>query len=112
MLQTVGRDTLFGWMREGRGLVLVDLTPAGSFSRTHLPGAISLTEHQLVFEPDEHLPDKSARIVLYGEGPDCPEIFRSAWHLEALGYADVWVFPGGEDDWLQADLPTEGGWAA
>jgi rhodanese-related sulfurtransferase len=48
-----------------------------------------------------------AEIVVYCNGPKCPNSAQAAEKLEAFGYTNVLVFKGGLEEWKAASLPVE-----
>jgi rhodanese-related sulfurtransferase len=85
--------------------VLVDCRAAGNYSRTHLPGAISLPWQEINKERARDLPDLP--IVTYCWGPSCNAATKGAARLAALGFR-VKEMIGGLEYWIREGHPTEG----
>jgi rhodanese-related sulfurtransferase len=50
---------------------------------------------------------KSAEIVVYCAGPECPMSRLAAEKLTKLGYGNVRAYEGGLEEWKNAGLPIE-----
>jgi rhodanese-related sulfurtransferase len=87
--------------------VLVDALGERYFAADHLPGAINVphTVTDLVLRAS--LPNRSAEIITYCANPACQNSHVLAHRLQALGYRNVAVFPGGKKEWAEAGLPFE-----
>lgn len=55
----------------------------------------------------KRLPDRGAEIVIYCASPTCHAAGNAARELVALGYTNVKEFPGGKEEWRDAELPLE-----
>ncbi|MEF2232019.1 MAG: YceI family protein [Pseudodesulfovibrio sp.] len=93
------------------GGALLDTLPPEHFEARHIPGAINACVYEVGFLDTvaRLVPDKSARIVLYGAGPKSGDCQCAADKLQREGYSDVAVFPGGLEAWRDRGLPLEGG---
>lgn len=56
--------------------------------------------------------DKSAELVVYCASMTCQNSHIAASQLVRLGYTDVAVYANGKQDWIEAGLPVERGFAA
>ncbi len=96
------------WNAIERGSVdflVVDCRAAGSFEKTHIPGAISLPWREITAERVEQLPD--VPLVTYCWGPSCNAATKGAYRLAALGRR-VKEMIGGIEYWILEGHPTEG----
>lgn len=84
---------------------LVDCRQAGNFTKTHLPGAISLPWQEITAGRVEALPD--GLLVTYCWGPSCNAATKGARRLAALG-RPVKEMIGGLEYWVREGHPTEG----
>jgi rhodanese-related sulfurtransferase len=92
----------------GRGtLVVVEALPPAHHARGHLPGALNLPLESLDAAAFAALPDKDAEIVVYCSGTTCANSHTAQRRLEALGYSDVRVFPGGKAEWTASGHDLE-----
>lgn len=91
-------------MGAGEAMVLVDVREESEWARGHLPQAIYLGKGVIERDIEQHIPDKSAPIVLY-----CGGGFRSvlaAENLQKMGYTNVLSMDGGWRGWIEAGYPT------
>lgn len=87
--------------------VLVDALDERYFAADHLPGAINLPHTIGDDVLRARLPDLNTAIVTYCANPACQNSHVLAHRLQALGYRNVAVFPGGKKEWAEAGLPLE-----
>ena len=90
---------------KGRPL-LVEALGAAFYADAHIPGAINIRPGQVVRLAPKLIADLDAPIVVYCSG-SCSSADTVARQLEALGYADVCVYVGGKEDWVEHGLPVE-----
>ena len=87
----------------------IDAREHDEYEEGHIPGAYSL--------PFEEWDDywngvvghlaKDKKIVCYCGGLDCELSLFAARELKSQGYANAYVFFGGYEKWIAADLPIE-----
>ena len=107
MAEDISRDELKNKMDQGEDFVLVEALSQKHYETAHLPGAINLP-YEFVDEAEQKLPDKSAEIVVYCMNEDCESSKEEVRELEEMGYENVQHYSGGKQEWMKADLPTEG----
>jgi rhodanese-related sulfurtransferase len=108
-MKLIDRDTLQRKLAGARPPLLAEALPEKYFHDWHLPGARHLPHDQVKALAPAALPDKAAEIVVYCASRTCQNSHIAARQLEALGYTDVAVYPGGKEDWSAAGLPVERG---
>jgi rhodanese-related sulfurtransferase len=82
----------------GEGAILVDARGAGSYTKGHIPGAISVPASD--DGAMERLPEaKDTRLIYYCGGPKCPASTKAAAKASAAGYTQVADFRGGYPAW-------------
>lgn len=86
---------------------IVDAQSPARYGQRHLPGALNLVAEDSEEYLTGALPDAAAPVVVYSTDADCRRAPELAARLEALGYADVRIYPGGIDDWVAAGLAIE-----
>ncbi len=94
-----------------RGLsavVLVDALGPPYFGSAHLPGAINIPPHEVSRLAPTSLPDRSARIVVYGNGSSSNAVIVLQ-QLSLLGYEHLALYVDGAEGWMEAGLPVERG---
>ncbi len=89
------------------GVTLIDASRKDTYSRGHIPGALSLPV--LIEKQNIHLPArKDTLIVAYCGGPKCPAWFKAADFAHQRGYKNIRHFEGGLKAWKSdnGDLAT------
>lgn len=89
-----------------RDLVALDVRPRTRWEEGHLPGAISLPAER-IGELAGRIPDRSAAILMYSEGPRCPLALAALRRARDLGYEGARVLDAGFAAWWGAGLPLE-----
>ena len=87
-------------------MIIIDSRPKQPrYDKGHIPTAISLPDSQFDKMAAEVLPaDKTAKLIFYCGGVECPLSHQSAWKAEALGYTNVAVYPAGDPEWVAKGL--------
>ncbi|WP_117213235.1 rhodanese-like domain-containing protein [Allorhizocola rhizosphaerae] len=94
-------------MKDGNvDFILVDTRAAGSYSRSHLPGAINVPAGGITAEWLQTLPADKL-IVTYCWGPACNGSTKAAMKIAALG-RQVKEMIGGFEYWVREGWQTEG----
>ena len=108
-MQPIDRRTLDRWRREARPMTVVDVLPRDAYREYHLPGAINVPVGDDDFDGKirEAVPDREATVVVYCANRDCDASPKAAERMEALGYAEVYDYEAGKEDWKEAGLPVE-----
>lgn len=107
MTQTISRDELRAAIEDGRAIVVETLGPQ-HYEEAHLPGAINIPHTETARVAAELLPDRDALVVTYCSNAACQDSEVAANVLESLGYANVWRYVEGKQDWIAAGLPIAG----
>lgn len=109
--QTDYTATTPGWLKNAiekdMAYVLVDLRPHEQANAEHIKSAVSLPLASFDQAKAAFPKQKSAPIVLYGDGKE-----EAAKKLLSWGYNRVRVLPTGFDDWKKAGHPVAAGPAA
>jgi rhodanese-related sulfurtransferase len=86
--------------------ILVEALGAAYYDDAHLPGAVNIPPGQVDRLAPVLIPDRRSRIVVYcGGGFDSSLI--AGRRLLQLGYADVRIYEGGKEDWVENGLPVD-----
>lgn len=88
-------------------VTVVEVLPESYYRDGHLPGAVNLPHDEVDGRADEILPDKNAAIIVYCSNGECQNSTIAADRLSELGYANVFDYVEGKQDWVDAGLPTE-----
>ncbi len=100
MTQQVDAATLKQMLGDGQELALLDVREDGEFGEGHLLFAVPMPYSFLEARLDTQVPRRSVRTVLVDGGDGVAE--RAAARMEALGYSDIAILPGGVDAWADA----------
>lgn len=93
----------------GETITLVDLQDAHSYQHRHIPGAVNVPSTASADECQKCLPDKDARIIVYGEYDELGKGGEAIEGLKKLGYGNVDRLEGGLMGWMEAGFAVEGG---
>lgn len=104
----ITREELAAKIDRGQ-VTVVEALPALYYQDAHLPGAINLPHDEVAERAGQLLPDKQAEIVVYCSNDVCQNSTIAAKQLIELGYANVFDYEAGKQDWIDAGLPTESG---
>jgi rhodanese-related sulfurtransferase len=87
-------------------VMIIDSRPKQPrYDKGHIPTAVSLPDSQFDKMAADVLPaDKTAKLIFYCGGVECPLSHQSAWKAEALGYTNVYVYPAGDPEWVAKGL--------
>ena len=111
-VKEITREGLKAKLDRGEEVVLVETLGPQYYEDAHLPGAINIPHTEIDALAPGLLPDKTAQVVVYCSNEACQNSPQAARRLEALGYANVYDYEAGKQDWLSDGLPTESGAAA
>ena len=99
-------EELLDMMRELKNLRLIDNRDSASFEQGYISGSYSMPYVKAT--PQAMLaiaPDKSTPLVFYCDGPNCLTSLRVARKALSYGYANVFWFKGGIQEWRGKKLP-------
>ena len=108
MHETISREELWELIQSGT-VVVLEALPPDHFDMEHLPGAKNLPLEGLDERVSALVSEKSSPIVTYCSDSACSNSKVAASTLRSLGYADVRVFEGGKQEWIDAGLPIDRG---
>ncbi|MEU2869646.1 rhodanese-like domain-containing protein [Streptomyces olivoreticuli] len=108
MVRNIGRDDVKKKIDSG-AVTVVEALPSSYYEEAHLPGALNLPHDAVDKLAPGLLPDKQAEIIVYCSNEPCGNSGIAAKRLTELGYANVYKYGEGKQDWIDAGLPTETG---
>jgi rhodanese-related sulfurtransferase len=94
-----------------RGINIIDARTRSEYASGHIPGAILLDYYDMGHYLDRVLPmlDPEAETVIYCYGPDCDDAELLARELYTLGFANLLVYRGGFEEWVDSGQMIEEG---
>lgn len=105
-VRLMDRNTLREKIYSGEKFHLWNVVPTESpFARKHLPRsrwvpANALEDHVFLLNIE-----KDEEIVVYSGGGACGAALAAAQRLTEMGYAKVYIYDGGLQDWVRHGLP-------
>jgi rhodanese-related sulfurtransferase len=108
-MNEITREELWRRIESGDEFVLVDALAPMSFAHSHLPGAINLPPEWVDERGPSRIPGLDTEVVVYCATSTCDSSVIVGNRLVELGYRNVSHYVGGKRDWIEADLPVEGG---
>jgi rhodanese-related sulfurtransferase len=107
-MERISREQLQTKMHRGEDFALVEVLGPEQFGRFHLPAAINVPVGEGFEESmKEAVPDKTRPIVVYCANTECDASPKAARKLDEMGYAEVYDYAGGKEDWKSAGNPME-----
>jgi rhodanese-related sulfurtransferase len=92
-MSSISRAQLQEMMELGEDFHLIDVLPADSYLRHHLPGAVNIPLEIIASAKSRFACD--ATLVVYCASRQCFLARQAALALEKLGFDNVWVYDGG-----------------
>ena len=109
-MKPITREELKKKVDNEENLTIIEVLAPEYFKKFHLPGAINVPVNG-DFEQriQQAVPDKSQPVVVYCASKQCQASPKAAKKMNELGYAEVYDYEEGKEDWQKAKLPTERG---
>ena len=109
-IKTITKEDLKKKIDNQEDFVLLHTLGADSYSKIHLPGAVSVEGHadNLIEQVEKIAPDKNTEVVAYCTSFSCqlsPAVTRK---LAEAGYVNATDFEGGLKDWAEGGYDFEG----
>lgn len=108
MARVISLGELLRWLEEGRVFTLIEVLAPEEYRRGHIPRAINIPLERLGMEARLRFA-REHPLVVYCLGPKCKAAELAARKLGALGFTEVWIYPGGKEEWTNAKLPLRTG---
>lgn len=93
---------------EKRAAIFMDGRIKRNYVWAHIKGAMSVYYKLAKTNPKLKDLNKDQLIVTYCSNPLCPISYYLAAELNQLGFTNVFVFPGGLEEWMQEKYDLEG----
>lgn len=90
---------------------VIDVLSHESFEEQHIPNTQNVPVTMELFDQLvlRRVGSRSNALVLYCAGPGCTASKKAANILERAGFDRVYVFEGGLQEWVEADMPVVSG---
>ncbi len=101
MTQAISPASLFGALKDGKEIALIDVREQGMFSEAHLLAANCIPLSRMELFVYDLIPRRNTRIVLVDNGPADPLKLAetAAMRLSRFGYTDISILEGGIEGW-------------
>ena len=108
-MQTITRQQAEQKLNGEDEVVLIETLPEEYFRKFHLPGAVNIPTADPEFESKakDAIPDKSTPVIVYCQNTECDASPKAGRRLESLGYANVFDYEDGKEDWQDAGNAVE-----
>lgn len=106
-MRVVERKGVMAKLANGDRVVFVEAGPYEAYEQVHIVRAIHLPNDEVEKLAPLYLGQKGVEVVVYDESGNAG--FELARQLQRLGYYNVYYFPEGKRDWIDAGDPTESG---
>lgn len=94
-------------MKKDAGVVIIDARGGEYLDGEVIAGAVNLSAKDTDSESlAKIIPSKEAKVVFYCTNTSCQASALSAYKASAAGYADIYKYPGGIEEWKKKGLPT------
>lgn len=95
----------------GPGTVFLDVRPAEEFRVGHIRGAINVPGEDLEKQLPRLRPalERASALVVYCKNRDCGKSLWAAIALRNAGLLQTWIYPGGWNEWVNAEQPVTRG---
>jgi rhodanese-related sulfurtransferase len=90
-----------------RDLVIIDARPLADYETGYIEGAVNLINDDIDSREDlaPFVSAEDTPILVYCQGRACGRAADGVERIVALGYENVYYYPGGIDDWTAEDMP-------
>lgn len=109
MIKQLNLDQLQARRAANPGLTLLEALPEKYYQDGHLPGALHMPHDRTRQLAGLLVPDTGTEVIVYCASATCQNSHIAARVLDQIGYANVSVFTGGKQAWVEAGLDLEPG---
>ena len=88
-------------------LIIIDSRKKSEYLKGHIEGAVNVLNTDMMLNDFKKLaPDKTQAILFYCNGVRCMRSSDAASKAVVWGYANIFWFRGGWDEWIEKRLPV------
>lgn len=110
MVKEVTTEELKQKIAQNEKFYLIDARSKDDFQHNHLPEAVNLAwGPEFEQEMSAVLPDKDAKVIVYGTNEACVMAKNAVEHLESAGYENIVLYTPGIMGWMESGLQLEFG---
>jgi rhodanese-related sulfurtransferase len=106
-VKTISTKQLQQRLALGNSLHFWNVLTDGYFKGEMIPGSRRVPPDTIGREVSEAQPLKAEEIIVYCDGPKCPQSLQAAQKLTDLGYTNVRAYEGGLEEWKNAGNKIE-----
>jgi rhodanese-related sulfurtransferase len=104
--KTVNAQQIFELVAKTPNIVILDNRKAEDYAAGHIEGAVRLIDTDVTPESlAKHLATKETPVLFYCNGVKCGRAAKAAEKAVGLGYAKVYYYALGMDEWNAQQLP-------
>ncbi len=103
-MNIINANQLKSRLDKGDPVIMINALEEPKFIAKHIPGSLNLFTKEAI----EISLKKDQTIVVYCTDQSCNKSISLYYLLEAMGYQDIYRFPGGLREWEENGNPLEG----
>jgi rhodanese-related sulfurtransferase len=107
MTKEISRATVAEAILAENPPIVLEALPRRHYEAGHIPGARALPLDEVAKTLGKLVPQKDAAVIVYCASSTCRNSHQAAEWLSARGYANVAVYSGGKQDWVEGGLRLE-----
>ena len=94
---------------EKKTVLIIDIRPPEDFEQGHIPGAVNIPDPKqfMLIGPNDPRLLNADKVVVYGEDFRRNFADPAAKRLIAMGYSNIFSFPGGWREWQSHNAPPQ-----
>lgn len=105
-MQIIQKEQLEQWISQKTDMLIIDLLPKQDFDKRNIPGSINIpfkNNDNFITELEKGLSSKDGKIVVYCANKKCDLSKQAAQKIDNAGFANVYDFEDGIEDWFKTD---------
>lgn len=106
-MQAIDRNELQATLKSNPEVVLIEVLGEDEYRDYHLPYSVNIPLNS-DFEANVTavVPNKEKPVVVYCKNTQCSASEQAGKKIEELGYAEVYDYEAGKEDWKAAGFPV------